>query len=232
MSNTVLRRSTHASAVIGGGAGAIVLVDWAASTALTAWASVRSTEAPERLVEQTVLLVSAATLAITVLWLSMSVLVCTADALRAAGGSDDRGTDGRVGTGRTGVLRPRLAQAVVAAALGGVVTAGGAAVAVRADGGDDDVGRLALPQALDGLALPDRAYGGVRTHLVGPGESLWSITADYLPRGGCADVVHRRWPRLHQLNRDRIGGDPHLIRPGTNLRLPTWRDAPNRGATR
>ena len=28
------------------------------------------------------------------------------------------------------------------------------------------------------------------------------------------------WPRLYQANRDIIGGNPHLLRPGQVLRLP------------
>ncbi|HEX2295186.1 MAG TPA: LysM domain-containing protein [Actinomycetota bacterium] len=63
--------------------------------------------------------------------------------------------------------------------------------------------------------------GGPRRdwHAVLPGETLWSIAATRL---GTDDVrrIARYWPRIHRANRDEIGPDPNLIRPGQVLELP------------
>lgn len=53
-----------------------------------------------------------------------------------------------------------------------------------------------------------------------PGDSLWSITADHLPRGVDPARVARAWPRWFAANRAVIGDDPGLIRPGQLLHVP------------
>jgi nucleoid-associated protein YgaU len=47
-------------------------------------------------------------------------------------------------------------------------------------------------------------------HLVQQGESLWSISQE---------LPHHNWVQLYQLNRQVVGRNPHLIYPGTKLRL-------------
>lgn len=55
---------------------------------------------------------------------------------------------------------------------------------------------------------------------VRPGDSLWSLSAARLgPFASDVDIA-LDWPRLYQANRDIIGGNPHLLRPGQVLRLP------------
>ena len=49
-------------------------------------------------------------------------------------------------------------------------------------------------------------------HHVKPGENLWAIAKQYLGRGAL-------WPRVYQANRQLIGKNPSLIRPGMRLRL-------------
>ena len=49
------------------------------------------------------------------------------------------------------------------------------------------------------------------------GDSLWSITGRYLGPSATADEIAREWPRWHEANRDVIGDDPDLIRPGQVL---------------
>ena len=198
-------------------------------------------EAPALLVEQTVVLLCAVVLTVVLVWLAVSMAVCLADALRC-GGPRRHGRRGAAElptvTGTGGLLRPRLARWLVAIAVGSVATASAAPAGASATGSS---GRRPaatspagpeLPRALDGLPLPDRPYGGVRTHQVRPGESLWSITAAHLSPDAATAAVARGWPRLHRLNRHRVGSDPHLIQPGTTLRLPAWGTAPTRGATR
>jgi nucleoid-associated protein YgaU len=62
--------------------------------------------------------------------------------------------------------------------------------------------------------------GGRREVTVRPGDSLWSIAATALgPLATDADIA-REWPRLYATNRERIGANPHLLRPGLILTLP------------
>ena len=58
------------------------------------------------------------------------------------------------------------------------------------------------------------------TYTVQPGDSLWAITACLLVDRSSTAAVARAWPVLYAANRDRIGPDPHLIRPGTVLSVP------------
>ena len=57
-----------------------------------------------------------------------------------------------------------------------------------------------------------------------PGESLWSIAeAAWVGSTGtpadAADVA-AYWPIVHAANRDVVGPEPDLIRPGQRLRIP------------
>ena len=53
-----------------------------------------------------------------------------------------------------------------------------------------------------------------KMHTVEQGESLSAIAEQEL---GSQD----RWKEIYELNKDVIGDDPDLIRPGTELQLPT-----------
>ncbi|ERH15753.1 hypothetical protein HMPREF1549_03010, partial [Actinomyces johnsonii F0510] len=66
-----------------------------------------------------------------------------------------------------------------------------------------------------------------RTHIVLPGESLWSITAHLLPTGAGHAQVAQGWPALYRANADAIGPNPSLIRPGTVLSVPSSLAAPS-----
>ncbi|WP_051533131.1 LysM peptidoglycan-binding domain-containing protein [Arthrobacter sp. 9MFCol3.1] len=62
--------------------------------------------------------------------------------------------------------------------------------------------------------------GARREVTVRSGDSLWSIAAAALgPLASDADIA-RVWPRLYAGNRNVIGADPHLLRPGQVLVLP------------
>jgi hypothetical protein len=118
---------------------------------------------------------------------------------------------------------------LVLLACGVAVVAGAGAPAVAADGDGADL--------LVGLSLPERAvapaaHGGrdaavaraaveparvtADTYVVRPGDSLWSIARSH-PAGGSTD---ERWRAIWAANRDVVGADPDLIRPGQALRLP------------
>jgi Tfp pilus assembly protein FimV len=62
---------------------------------------------------------------------------------------------------------------------------------------------------------------------VHPGDSLWGIAANEeqrrLGRSPQAGEVARAWPRWYVANRDVVGADPDVIRPGQRLTAP--RDA-------
>jgi nucleoid-associated protein YgaU len=60
-----------------------------------------------------------------------------------------------------------------------------------------------------------------RTHVVRPGESLWSISRDMLGAGADDAAIARGVDQLWRLNAEAIGtGSPELIRPGQRLLLP------------
>lgn len=65
-------------------------------------------------------------------------------------------------------------------------------------------------------AARDRRIGW---HAVLPGDSLWSIAADRLRTDDIRRIA-RYWPRIHRANRDEIGPNPDLLRPGQVLELP------------
>ena len=101
---------------------------------------------------------------------------------------------------------------VTASALGAGSGAGsGAATGVRRSPPE-----LALP-------VPSRPSGGLRAGhpvVVRPGDSLWRLAAARLPSTATAAEVCALVERLHADNRDVIGPDPDLIRPGQRLVAP------------
>jgi nucleoid-associated protein YgaU len=107
---------------------------------------------------------------------------------------------------------------------GVAVTAGLASPTVAVGGSAPDPGVLA------GLRLPERVAVSPAAQpapppspdrvVVGPGDSLWSITEQRLGPGATADEIAREWPRLYAANRDVIGSDPDLVEPGQRLVLP------------
>ncbi|MFC5260775.1 LysM peptidoglycan-binding domain-containing protein [Kribbella qitaiheensis] len=87
----------------------------------------------------------------------------------------------------------------------------------------------------DQVAVPDRPTSGAATrytdlktgqrvqpasHVVQPGESLWSIAAAELGPAATDEAVATRWPQWYAANRRLIGPDPDLIHPGQVLRTP------------
>lgn len=56
---------------------------------------------------------------------------------------------------------------------------------------------------------------------VRPGDCLWSIAAQALGPAATGAQVAAAWPVWWSANRDLIGDDPDLLRPGLQLRVPT-----------
>ena len=52
------------------------------------------------------------------------------------------------------------------------------------------------------------------------GDTLWSIAAAELGPDATPQDIASRWPAWYAANRQLIGPDPDLIRPGQVLRIP------------
>jgi nucleoid-associated protein YgaU len=52
------------------------------------------------------------------------------------------------------------------------------------------------------------------------GDSLWSIAARHLGPDASDAEIAGAWPAWFQANRDLVGDDPDLLRPGQVLRAP------------
>lgn len=61
---------------------------------------------------------------------------------------------------------------------------------------------------------------GAEHRVVSPGESLWSIAQERLGPNVAPKQVADEVERIYLSNRDRIGGDPNLLRDGQELSLP------------
>jgi nucleoid-associated protein YgaU len=115
------------------------------------------------------------------------------------------------------VLAPRAVRLLARAVCGAVVatplgTAPAGAAELPLPDRPDTATRVVAPA----LNRPT----GPPSVVVRRGDSLWSIAAAQLPPEAPAASVAAAWPRLYAANRARIGDDPHLIRPGTRLRIP------------
>ena len=182
------------------------------------------TAPPDDQVAAMLVLLSAAGAALTWAWLLLCVLACLDD-LRGPSGARWR-------LGALAALEPQGVRRIVcrlvgAAAVpailapavagpGALVSTAGPAVAVAHE-------QPRFPRSLSGLPLPDRVTGTSErreTYRVRAGDTLWGISAAQLPPGSPDAAVDRSWRRLFAFNRAAVGSDPHLIRPGTLLRLP------------
>lgn len=136
------------------------------------------------------------------------------------------------------------------AALRGLLVVGvaGTLTATAAHAEPGRHGAEAPSTVLDGLVLPERPGGdsavdpgpprpdgpvttepGGRsddgptrrsTVRVGPGDTLWSIAARHLGDDATTADVARATRQWHEANRDVLGDDPDLVRPGQRLVTP------------
>jgi len=75
------------------------------------------------------------------------------------------------------------------------------------------------------LPVPARPVGSVQTDtrtglVVHSGDSLWRLAEDRLPSSAAPGEVAALVQDLHRRNREVIGPDPDLIRPGQRLAVP------------
>ncbi|MDP2772311.1 MAG: LysM domain-containing protein [Nocardioides sp.] len=123
---------------------------------------------------------------------------------------------------------PAPARRWVLAACGVALVGAGAAPAAATPGDVHEDDHPLVRAAIAGLPLPERPLGGLRVPLpehervvvVAPGDSLWSLAATALGAGATDAEITAEWQRIHQLNREVVGADPDLIRPGQRLVLP------------
>jgi len=167
--------------------------------------------------------------ALCVTWLWVLITAVVADAVR-----------GRTAP-RTGV--PGFVRRIVLAACGAALATGLLAPAHADQGPAAEPGpRPAATAALPvGLPLPDRTttttrwLGMLGRHaaiqvpvrgrqadalVVAPGDSLWAIARSTLPPRVSDAEVERLWQDIYRANRDVVGADPDLIRPGQRLVMP------------
>lgn len=74
-------------------------------------------------------------------------------------------------------------------------------------------------------AHPNLESAAPRSITVQQGDSLWSLTQQLIPDASKAEVA-ALWPILYQENLAKIGSNPDLILPATNLTVPSSFSAP------
>jgi hypothetical protein len=156
------------------------------------------------------------------LWVLTTLVVLDVVRGREAGQGGRRGVPGVV---RRGVLL----------ACGVTLASGLLAPAHAERGASDPPEPGAAATVLVGLPVPDRAttttqWLGLLTHprertapavvVVAAGDSLWGLAARSLPTTADDAEIERRWREIYRANREVVGADPDLIRPGQRLVLP------------
>lgn len=91
----------------------------------------------------------------------------------------------------------------------------GLPVPARPDGAVQVAGRSRVP-ATTSRAPVDRH----RRVVVQPGDSLWDLAADRLPQPTDERAVAAAVAAMYRVNRDVVGPDPDLLRPGQRLVVP------------
>jgi nucleoid-associated protein YgaU len=70
-------------------------------------------------------------------------------------------------------------------------------------------------------APPAAVAAGRETITVRPGDTLWDLAAAGLGGTPTEAAVQAAWPRWYEANRDVVGADPDLLRPGQVLTVPS-----------
>ncbi len=118
---------------------------------------------------------------------------------------------------------PTATSGASTAASGTPIATPTGASSLPAVGWPTDPGPATSPRtAGDPLPGTERAAApaGAGRVRVRAGDSLWSIAGHRLGPAAPASRIQQEWPRWYAVNRQLIGADPNLIRPGTRLRIP------------
>lgn len=173
------------------------------------------------------LAVCSLTVWIAIVWLTTTLLMLAATQL-----------PGRIGvTARAAscLVVPAIVRRLVCSALsislaGGVLTGTAQAAELHhgaATNQTSTIGRQTTPRDLDWPQPGDAAEAdqpdsptGAGTITVQRGDSLWKLSAQSLGAKASEGAIAATWPTWWEHNRDVIGENPHLIRPGQQLHPP------------
>lgn len=179
--------------------------------------------------------VAGALLWLVALWVALALAVTAASLLP--------GRLGRLGSAAARRVTPAaLRRVVVAATSTSILLSPAAAIAVPSGGLPAPAGASSLPAvgwpvdsgpaATSPVPAPRAeantppgtervtAPTGSDRVRVRAGDSLWAIAGRQLGPATPAARTQQEWPRWYAVNRQLIGPDPNLIRPGTSLRIP------------
>ena len=93
---------------------------------------------------------------------------------------------------------------------------------VASDRADRDEGNFFVPPVV--RPVPPVLTDAVdTTTVVKPGDTLFGIAQENLGPDATPQLLPDEVNRIHDLNRDRIGDNPHMIFPGQELRMPSHR---------
>lgn len=166
-------------------------------------------------------------------WLGVGVMAVLASRLP--------GAVGRSAVRLSAAMTPQVLRQVVATAVGASLGLGVSAPAYagEAEPADLDWPSAAATSAPEGAAGGEPAESPVDQPLspaparpggaqpssrevvtVRPGDCLWTIAARHLSGRPTAGQIAVAWPRWYTANRDVIGSDPDLLRPGQRLASP------------
>jgi nucleoid-associated protein YgaU len=125
-------------------------------------------------------------------------------------------------TGASLFLGPAVASATPTAPS----SAAGMPVSAAAAGGASATRSLPAATTPGPPLDPAPAAGTV---LVKPGDSLWRLTAQRLGPSASDRQIAVDWPYWYSANRQVIGRNPNLLRPGERLTVPTVQEGPADG---
>ena len=168
-------------------------------------------------------------------WLAAAVLLVLASRLPGLAGRLALGLAARtvplavrrcveVALGASLALTPVVALPAAADSRPGTAAPAGTAAPGRTAGTTDSLDWPTLPVTPSPAPTLPAAPGAARRVVVAPGDTLWALAEQSLQarRGAVptAAAVAPAWPSWWAANRDVIGPDPDLLRPGTSLRSP------------
>lgn len=203
------------SLLLAAAAAAAALRAWQPPLPLTraAWAAWLSHAAPDQAVVTLAAVAAWGCLA----WLAASVILTVAARLP--------GQAGRVATAVEHRLTPPTLRRLLEAALGAAVVTGavGPALPAAAETGAPSAPSVDRPAGafiVDAAPRPTGERPLAREVVVRSGDTLWGLAARRLGPGAGNAAIAAAWPEWYAANRDVIGADPDLIRPGQRLQPP------------
>lgn len=153
-----------------------------------------------------------------------AVLICAAAALETVTGGRLRAT--------TWVNCPPSLRPVLLAAFGVALVGTPCAATTTPTTSRHTDGRRAAVATQQRLPVPARqlgvAHGGSTRVRVRPGDTLWRLAEVRLGSSTPAAVIAELVRDVHRRNRELIGPDPDLIRPGQRLVFPALHRTQNR----